>query len=301
MPANVDAMVRAGVDAFKAGKKAEARTLLERAIELDGYNETAWLWLSAVVETPEEQQTCLENVLTINPNNERARQGLKSLGINPTIPSSPAASSAPAFAAGTFDLDEAEDIFATPASSPAPKAAAPAPKAPPKPAQDDLFADVDFSSDSSNFEFDDNLFGDDPYGSDDGSYDSYDAADDDLIDDSLFEDDGDDMYADRNTLDSFESEVDAVDYDDSLFDEDPLAPPPPPKAAPARASSPQPAPAMMSASVGRSILKQIPAEIEAGRMPGTNESIPSVHYMILGVLALVNLGALGFIALQFFG
>src|SRR5688572_6673232 len=105
MPANVDAMVRAGVEAYRAGKKAEARTLLERAIELDGYNETAWLWLSAVVESPEEQQTCLENVLTINPNNDRAKQGLKSLGINPDA-AKPAASSAaaPAFEAGTFDF-----------------------------------------------------------------------------------------------------------------------------------------------------------------------------------------------------
>src|SRR5688572_6058618 len=121
MPANVDAMVRAGAEAYKAGKKAEARTLLERAIELDGYNESAWLWLSAVVDSKEEQQTCLENVLTINPANERARQGLKSLGINPDSVAKPAASSAPAFEAGTFDFDSSEDVFASPspAASPA--------------------------------------------------------------------------------------------------------------------------------------------------------------------------------------
>ena len=83
MSTNSNAMVRAGVDAYKAGNKAEARTMLERAIDLDGYNETAWLWLSAVVETPEEQQTCLENVLVINPDNQRARQGLKSMGVDP--------------------------------------------------------------------------------------------------------------------------------------------------------------------------------------------------------------------------
>lgn len=83
MTANVEGMINAAVNAFKSGNKSEARTLLERAIEIEEMNEKAWLWLSAVVDTPEEQQTCLENVLVINPNNERAKQGLLSLGVNP--------------------------------------------------------------------------------------------------------------------------------------------------------------------------------------------------------------------------
>jgi len=79
MPANVEGMVREGLNAYRAGKKEEARALLLRAVEIDQYNEQAWLWLSAVVESPEEQRTCLENVITINPNNERAKQGLDML------------------------------------------------------------------------------------------------------------------------------------------------------------------------------------------------------------------------------
>jgi hypothetical protein len=79
MPANVDGMVREGISAYRAGRKDEARALLLRATEIDQYNEQAWLWLSAVVESPEEQRTCLENVLTINPNNERAQQGIEML------------------------------------------------------------------------------------------------------------------------------------------------------------------------------------------------------------------------------
>lgn len=79
MAANVEAMVREGTNALKAGRKEEARALLMKAVELDELNEDAWLWLSAVVETEEDQQTCLENVLAINPTNERARQGLKYL------------------------------------------------------------------------------------------------------------------------------------------------------------------------------------------------------------------------------
>jgi hypothetical protein len=83
MPANVEGMVREGLNAYRAGKKEEARALLLRAVEIDQYNEQAWLWLSAVVESPEEQRTCLENVLTINPNNERAKQGLDMLSNKP--------------------------------------------------------------------------------------------------------------------------------------------------------------------------------------------------------------------------
>jgi hypothetical protein len=109
MSANVEAMIRAGIDAFRAGNKADARTLLERAIELEEYNEMAWLWLSAVVETPEEQRTCLENVLVINPNSDRAKQGLKSLGIDPEAlrPAENAASAD----GNSFNFDSADDLF----------------------------------------------------------------------------------------------------------------------------------------------------------------------------------------------
>jgi hypothetical protein len=91
MPANVDGMVREGVSAYRAGRKEEARTLLMRAVEIDQYNEQAWLWLSAVVESVDEQRTCLENVLTINPGNERAKQGMQMLNQKASGPASPAA------------------------------------------------------------------------------------------------------------------------------------------------------------------------------------------------------------------
>lgn len=41
MSANVDAMVREGVNAYKSGRKDEARSLLLKASELDPYNEQA--------------------------------------------------------------------------------------------------------------------------------------------------------------------------------------------------------------------------------------------------------------------
>ncbi len=76
MSANVEGMVREGINAFKAGRKDEARALLSKAVELDPYHEDGWLWLSGVVVSVEDQRTCLENVLAINPANARARSGL---------------------------------------------------------------------------------------------------------------------------------------------------------------------------------------------------------------------------------
>lgn len=77
--ANIDAMVREAKRAIRAGNKAEAQKLLLKATELDQSNEQAWMWLSAVVDTVEDQIICLENVLQINPNNADAKRGLEML------------------------------------------------------------------------------------------------------------------------------------------------------------------------------------------------------------------------------
>jgi hypothetical protein len=71
--------------AAKTGRNVEARALLEAVLEVDERNEQAWLWMSGVVDSDEERIICLENVLTINPRNEAARQGLATLGATPTV------------------------------------------------------------------------------------------------------------------------------------------------------------------------------------------------------------------------
>lgn len=96
------AMVKEGVRLYKANKKTEARALWEQVTELDPYNEQAWLWLSAVVESVDDQRVCLENVLYINPDNPNAKKGLATLDAkNPSA--SGATSSRPA---GTTPLSE---------------------------------------------------------------------------------------------------------------------------------------------------------------------------------------------------
>lgn len=67
------------IGALRAGRKAEARTLLTQAVEKDKQNEMAWLWLSGAVDTDDERRICLEKILEINPNNAVAKQGLASL------------------------------------------------------------------------------------------------------------------------------------------------------------------------------------------------------------------------------
>ena len=72
-------MLNRAIVAAKAGRNAEARQLLEAVLDADERNERAWLWLSGVVDNDEERAICLENVLSINPDNQAARRGLAML------------------------------------------------------------------------------------------------------------------------------------------------------------------------------------------------------------------------------
>ncbi len=72
-------LLRDGITAARAGQKERARDLLLRAIEQNERSEPAWLWLSGIVDDPEERRICLENVLAINPNNAAALAGLRFL------------------------------------------------------------------------------------------------------------------------------------------------------------------------------------------------------------------------------
>jgi hypothetical protein len=98
----IDEMLKKGIAAVNAGRKAEARRLLMRVVEQDERNELAWLWLSGAVDTDRERRICLENALVINPNNRMAKRGLELLiaqeGVRPldTWSSSPSIVEPPA-------------------------------------------------------------------------------------------------------------------------------------------------------------------------------------------------------------
>jgi hypothetical protein len=74
-----DDLMKRGIAALEAGRKAEARTLLVQVLRQDKRNEMAWLWLSGAVDTDAERCACLEGVLALDPHNAVAQRGLEHL------------------------------------------------------------------------------------------------------------------------------------------------------------------------------------------------------------------------------
>ncbi|MCP4536811.1 MAG: CPBP family intramembrane metalloprotease [Chloroflexi bacterium] len=66
--------------ALQAGRKAEARHLLEDVLQADARSERGWLWLADAVDTDAERRFCLTRVLAINRRNALARRSLEVLG-----------------------------------------------------------------------------------------------------------------------------------------------------------------------------------------------------------------------------
>lgn len=77
------------ISLIKAGDEHGAARLLAEVLHVEPRNETAWLWMSAVVTKPEQRRHCLEQVLRINPNNQMARKGLARLQQESTEPEHP--------------------------------------------------------------------------------------------------------------------------------------------------------------------------------------------------------------------
>lgn len=72
-------VLQRAIQAARAGKRMEARDLLLELVEVDPHNEMAWMWLSGLVDTLEDKIIACENVLTINPSNEKVRLYLTEL------------------------------------------------------------------------------------------------------------------------------------------------------------------------------------------------------------------------------
>lgn len=68
--------LRAGIEAVKRGDKTNAQRLLRQVIDSDPKNEVAWMWLASALDNLQERKQALEQVLKINPRNERARDAL---------------------------------------------------------------------------------------------------------------------------------------------------------------------------------------------------------------------------------
>lgn len=70
-------MLLRGITALKAGNKLEAESLLRSFVQQHPQNIDAWLWLGASVSTPDETLYCLERVLALDPDNSRAKAGIR--------------------------------------------------------------------------------------------------------------------------------------------------------------------------------------------------------------------------------
>lgn len=67
------------IAAIKGGDKATGKKLLLEFIKANPKHEGALLWLSATTDDPAQKRKCFEQVLKINPHNERAKEALARL------------------------------------------------------------------------------------------------------------------------------------------------------------------------------------------------------------------------------
>jgi len=66
-----------GITALKAGNKSEAEQILKEVVQQTPQDVDAWLWLGASVSTPNETLYCLERVLELDPDNQKAQAGIR--------------------------------------------------------------------------------------------------------------------------------------------------------------------------------------------------------------------------------
>jgi hypothetical protein len=76
---DLKAILKQGIEAAQTGNKIIARSYLRQVVEQDPDSELAWMWLTQCVDTNQERRECLEQVLRINPDNEKARNALEKL------------------------------------------------------------------------------------------------------------------------------------------------------------------------------------------------------------------------------
>ena len=77
------------IEYVKAGDKSRAKQILTEVIQAEPGNDTAWLWMSSIVDTKEQQIRCLQQALQINPNNQHATIGLSKLTGQSMLPENP--------------------------------------------------------------------------------------------------------------------------------------------------------------------------------------------------------------------
>ncbi|MCB9078272.1 MAG: hypothetical protein H6631_11805 [Anaerolineaceae bacterium] len=76
MTLTIEEKLKQGIEAAEAGHKTKARSLLTDVVTADEEQLEAWVWLSRLVDSLEDKIVCLENVLTLDPDNQFAQNEL---------------------------------------------------------------------------------------------------------------------------------------------------------------------------------------------------------------------------------
>jgi Tfp pilus assembly protein PilF len=76
---NLEQLMQLGIQTARQGNKENARVIFQQILDDDKQNERAWLWMSAVAETPADRVRYLNTVLRINPDNASALKELSQM------------------------------------------------------------------------------------------------------------------------------------------------------------------------------------------------------------------------------
>lgn len=74
---SIEDLYLSGIASLKAGNRRLAQAFFKKVIRNNPRHEGAWLWLSEALDDPDDIAYCLEAVLAINPQNDKARLGLE--------------------------------------------------------------------------------------------------------------------------------------------------------------------------------------------------------------------------------
>jgi cell division protein FtsB len=75
----MDDLLQQGIAAYKSGKRSDARGLLGAFVKQNTNNEAGWSWLVEVCYTDKERIDCLNQIIRINPQNQKAGKLLRDL------------------------------------------------------------------------------------------------------------------------------------------------------------------------------------------------------------------------------
>lgn len=74
---NREELLQLAINAARAGNNKPARLMFEQVLKQDKNNERAMMWLAKIAESKAERREWLTRVLSVNPNNDVARDALR--------------------------------------------------------------------------------------------------------------------------------------------------------------------------------------------------------------------------------